>query len=92
MPLHGPRLSPSILVDEEITPVYNSKNYYAVKPGEILANRYQTLVKVDWGVSSTVWLARDLQGYPLISSTQFEALSVSDKRTGISRNQKLPWC
>jgi hypothetical protein len=62
MPSHGPRLSPSILVDEEITPVYDSKYYYAAKPGEVLADRYQTLVKVGWGVSSTVWLARDLQG------------------------------
>ena len=58
----GPSLPPAILVDEEISPVYNSKNFYPGKPGEVLADRYQTLVKVGWGVSSTVWLARDLQG------------------------------
>lgn len=63
-PMHssGPLLSPGILVDEEISPVYDSKYFYPAKPGEVLADRYQTLVKVGWGVSSTVWLARDLQG------------------------------
>ncbi|KAL3435985.1 kinase domain protein [Aspergillus tetrazonus] len=57
----GPSLSPSILVDEEISPVYNSKYFYPAKPGEVLGDRYQALVKIGWGVSSTVWLARDLQ-------------------------------
>ncbi|CAG8947746.1 unnamed protein product [Penicillium salamii] len=63
MPSPGPPLPPGILVDEEISPVYNSKYFYPAKPGKILADRYQTLVKVGWGVSSTVWLARDLQGH-----------------------------
>jgi hypothetical protein len=62
MPFPGPPLPPGILVDEEISPVYDSKYFYPAKPGEVLADRYQTLVKVGWGVSSTVWLARDLQG------------------------------
>ncbi|PYI04670.1 kinase domain protein [Aspergillus sclerotiicarbonarius CBS 121057] len=47
----------------EISPVYDSKCFYPAKPGQVLADRYQTLVKVGWGVSSTVWLARDLQGH-----------------------------
>ncbi|KMK60538.1 protein kinase, putative [Aspergillus fumigatus Z5] len=63
MPFPGPPLPPGILVDEEISPVYDSKYFYPAKPGEVLADRYQTLVKVGWGVSSTVWLARDLQGH-----------------------------
>lgn len=58
----GPLLPPGILVDEEISPVYNPKYFYPVRPGEVLADRYQALVKVGWGVSSTVWFARDLQG------------------------------
>lgn len=62
IPSPGPLLPPRILVDEEISPVYNPKYFYPVRPGEVLADRYQTLVKVGWGVSSTVWLARDLQG------------------------------
>ncbi|KAJ9197368.1 hypothetical protein DTO164E3_5801 [Paecilomyces variotii] len=62
-PSPGPPLWPSILVDEEISPVYDSKYFYPAKPGDVLADRYQILVKVGWGVSSTVWLARDLQGH-----------------------------
>ncbi|KAJ9212960.1 hypothetical protein DTO166G4_5464 [Paecilomyces variotii] len=62
-PSPGPPLWPGILVDEEISPVYDSKYFYPAKPGEVLADRYQILVKVGWGVSSTVWLARDLQGH-----------------------------
>ncbi|KAK2782299.1 hypothetical protein FQN53_000115 [Emmonsiellopsis sp. PD_33] len=61
MPSPGPLSPPGILIDEELSPVYNSKYFYPAKPGEVLANRYQTMVKVGWGVSSTVWLARDLQ-------------------------------
>ncbi|PYI29933.1 kinase-like protein [Aspergillus indologenus CBS 114.80] len=57
----GPPLPPGILIDEEISPFYNSNHFYPAKPGETLNDRYQTLVKVGWGVSSTVWLARDLQ-------------------------------
>lgn len=62
MPQPGPSLPPGLLVDEETSPVYDPKYFYPAKPGEILADRYQPLVKVGWGVSSTVWLARDLQG------------------------------
>lgn len=62
MPFSRPPLPPDILVDEEISPVYDSKHFYPAKPGEVLTNHYQILVKVSWGVSSTVWLARDLQG------------------------------
>ncbi|GAB1194129.1 hypothetical protein APSETT444_003370 [Aspergillus pseudonomiae] len=51
MPSPGPPLPLGILVDEEISPVYNSKYFYPAKPGEVLASRYQTLVKVGWGVS-----------------------------------------
>ncbi|OJJ74452.1 hypothetical protein ASPBRDRAFT_146493 [Aspergillus brasiliensis CBS 101740] len=63
LPSPGPLLPPGILIDEEISPVYNSKHFYLAKPGEVLADRYQALVKVGWGVSSTIWLARDLEGH-----------------------------
>ncbi|KAE8131512.1 kinase-like protein [Aspergillus pseudotamarii] len=68
MPSPGSPLPPGILVDEEISPVYDSKYFYPAKPGEIFADRYQTLVKVGWGVSSTVWLAlyRHIKGSELV--------------------------
>lgn len=62
-PPPGPLLPQDEPVDEEICPGYNSKRFYPAKPGEVLANRYQVLVKVGWGVSSTAWFARDMRGY-----------------------------
>ncbi|RAK77699.1 kinase domain protein [Aspergillus fijiensis CBS 313.89] len=61
IPSHGPPSPPGILVDEEISPFYNTKCLYPAKPGEVLADRYHIVVKVGWGVSSTAWLALDLQ-------------------------------
>lgn len=61
-PPPGPLLPQEELVDEEIRPGYNSTHFYPLKPGDVLANRYQALVKVGWGCSSTVWFARDLRG------------------------------
>ncbi|RAL01113.1 protein kinase [Aspergillus ibericus CBS 121593] len=51
------------LVDEEICPSYGLKKYYPAEPGQVLDNRYQILVKVGWGSSSTTWFARDIRGY-----------------------------
>ncbi|KAJ5100469.1 hypothetical protein N7456_006521 [Penicillium angulare] len=62
IPSPGPPCPSGILIDEEISPFYNPRNFYPAKPGEVLVDRYQIIVKVGWGVSSTVWFARDLQG------------------------------
>lgn len=53
------------LVDEELVSTYNPRNYYPAKPGEILANSYQLLVKIGWGAASTVWLAQDVTRHAL---------------------------
>ncbi|KAJ9209278.1 hypothetical protein DTO166G4_9119 [Paecilomyces variotii] len=47
-------------VDEELCPGYNSASFYPANPGEVLAERFQLLVKIGWGSQSTVWLARDI--------------------------------
>ncbi|QKX62035.1 uncharacterized protein TRUGW13939_09191 [Talaromyces rugulosus] len=62
-PPPGPLLPHEEPIDEEFCPSYNSTHCYPLKPGDVLANRYQALVKVGWGGSSTVWFARDLRGY-----------------------------
>jgi hypothetical protein len=38
------------LVDEELGRGYNPDHYYPAKPGEVLANQYQLLVKIGWGL------------------------------------------
>ncbi|GIK04877.1 hypothetical protein Aspvir_008975 [Aspergillus viridinutans] len=59
-PDSGPPIPQQELVDEEVCPNYNSASFYPAKPGEVLANKFQLLVKIGWGSQSTVWLARDI--------------------------------
>lgn len=54
-------LSTPDLIDEERVPWYEHRNFYPAKPGDILDDRFQILVKVGWGSSSTVWFARDMR-------------------------------
>ncbi|KAJ5950662.1 uncharacterized protein N7479_009075 [Penicillium vulpinum] len=88
IPSPGSPLPPGILIDEEISPVYDSKWYfYPAKPGEVLADRYQTLVKVGWGVSSTVWLARDLQEH-IEGPEKVVALKIANNNTSSASHER----
>ncbi|KKY16588.1 putative protein kinase domain protein [Diplodia seriata] len=49
-------------VEEETIPDYVATRYYPVRIGEVLRDRYQIVGKLGYGVTSTVWLARDLSG------------------------------
>ncbi|RAK71838.1 putative protein kinase [Aspergillus fijiensis CBS 313.89] len=53
-------LDQSAELDEETLPNYQPEKYYLVTQGEVLNDRYQTLAKLGYGVTSTVWLAKDL--------------------------------
>lgn len=70
-PLHLPPRDPTFaipshaVVDEERCPRYTPQVYYTAITGEILANNYQLLAKIGWGMSSTVWLARDIRRHVL---------------------------
>ncbi|QKX61152.1 uncharacterized protein TRUGW13939_08299 [Talaromyces rugulosus] len=72
-------ISPREIVDEEACPVYNPKYFYPAKPGEILSNHYQLLVKIGWGTRSTVWLARDNTRYRW-QSERFITLKIINNR------------
>ena len=50
----------SVEIEEETLPNYHPDKYYPVQQGEILNDRYQILAKLGYGVTSTVWFARDL--------------------------------
>ena len=47
-------------VEEETLPTYAPDKYYPIHIGELLDARYQVLVNLGYGVTSTVWLCRDL--------------------------------
>jgi hypothetical protein len=48
-------------IEEETIPGYVASRYYPVQIGEIFQTRYQVVGKLGYGVTSTVWLARDLR-------------------------------
>lgn len=57
------QLPPETPVDEERVPGYKLEHYYPANPGGMLLNRYRLEVKVGWGSSPTVWLAREVRKY-----------------------------
>lgn len=48
-------------VEEEELPDYIADRFYPVRLGEVFQGRYQTIAKLGFGSSSTIWLARDLR-------------------------------
>lgn len=48
-------------LEEESNERFKTGRYYPVNIGDIFASKYQVVGKLGWGVTSTVWLARDLQ-------------------------------
>lgn len=49
------------LVEEEEMDGFSSGDYYPMVIGDVLDSRYQVVGKLGFGVSSTVWLARDMR-------------------------------
>ncbi|KAG6847141.1 hypothetical protein H0H93_009902, partial [Arthromyces matolae] len=56
-----PTLDPSVPLEEEMLDEYIADRYYPVVSGDVFNSRYQVIQKMGYGVTSTVWLARDLQ-------------------------------
>ena len=48
-------------VEEETIPGYVVTRYYPVRIGQIFRDRYQVVGKLGFGMTSIVWLARDLE-------------------------------
>lgn len=53
-------LSSSKAIEEETLPKYSPRTFYAAKIGERLNGRYEVIAKLGYGMTATVWLARDL--------------------------------
>ncbi|KAM0280371.1 hypothetical protein ACHAQH_004084 [Verticillium albo-atrum] len=58
-------------IEEELFPDYNASRYYPILIGQVLQDRYQIVGKLGFGASSTVWLARDLEGRRHVSLKVF---------------------
>lgn len=53
-------IDPSEPIEEETLPEYKADLYYPVYIGQVFHDRYQMVGKLGYGVTSTIWLARDL--------------------------------
>ncbi|KAB8223030.1 kinase-like domain-containing protein [Aspergillus novoparasiticus] len=58
-------LDASSEIEEETLPTHSPEKYYPAQQGEVSNDRYQVLAKVGYGVTSTVWFARDLVEHEL---------------------------
>lgn len=57
-----PLLTAAKPIEEETLPKYSPQIFYGVKLGEKLNNgRYEIVTKLGYGMTATVWLARDTQ-------------------------------
>ena len=54
-------LADDVVLEEKGLPEYDRDAYYPVTLGEVFIERYQVVGKLGFGMSSTVWLARDMQ-------------------------------
>jgi hypothetical protein len=55
-------IDPSYKVEEEKLPTYKREAYYPMRIGEVIHDQYyQVVAKLGYGISSTVWLCRDLR-------------------------------
>lgn len=50
-------------IEEEKNPKYNPDAFYPAKIDEVLDNRYKLVAKLGYGMTATVWLAKDLQAF-----------------------------
>lgn len=58
---HADTISAFKQIEEETLPKYNANMFYPTRLDEVLNDRYQVITKLGFGVTATVWLARDLQ-------------------------------
>ena len=49
------------IIEEQLQPHWEKGVYCPVDIGEVFESRYQVVGKLGFGVTSTVWLARDMQ-------------------------------
>lgn len=56
----APILSSAKLYEEETLPRYTPAIFYPVRIGERINDRYEILAKLGYGMTATVWLARDM--------------------------------
>ncbi|KGO42280.1 hypothetical protein PEX2_079290 [Penicillium expansum] len=63
----------SQIFEEERFEDFKKGRYYPINIGDVLVFKYQVLGKLGFGTSSTVWLARDLDGHQYVTLKVYTA-------------------
>ncbi|OAA73986.1 protein kinase domain-containing protein [Cordyceps fumosorosea ARSEF 2679] len=66
-------------LEEESMPEYQADHFYPMVLGQLLHDCYQTVAKLGYGSSSTVWLARDLEKNQYVASKVYMHNSVKHR-------------
>lgn len=59
--------SKSHKIDEENYSWYSPKDFYPIRIGEVIQDRYQVITKLGYGTASTSWLCRDLSAHRYVA-------------------------
>ncbi|KAJ5782070.1 hypothetical protein N7457_003844 [Penicillium paradoxum] len=60
-------ISSEHVLEEEYFEEFRNGQYYPANLGDVLNSKYQIVGKLGFGVTSTVWLARDLEGHQYVT-------------------------
>ncbi|KAJ0425443.1 hypothetical protein BJY00DRAFT_298522 [Aspergillus carlsbadensis] len=58
------------ILEEERSALFKKGHYYLIKVGDVYTSKYHVIGKLGFGVISTVWLARDLEGHQYVTLKQ----------------------
>ncbi|KAG6175631.1 hypothetical protein E4U27_006036 [Claviceps purpurea] len=77
-------------IEEETLPNYVASRFYPVKIGEVFRARYQVVGKLGYGVTSTVWLARDFSerryvALKLYNTSEFSKFALDNELNAYKR-------
>ncbi|OAP62401.1 hypothetical protein AYL99_04604 [Fonsecaea erecta] len=78
----GDTISGHKQIEEETLPKYNPDHWYPVRLGEVLNHRYEIVVKLGFGMTATVWLARDLQADPNAGNRKYVTIKINVNTLG----------
>ncbi|KAL3466095.1 kinase-like domain-containing protein [Aspergillus heterothallicus] len=58
---------PSGVLEKERFEQFKQEQYYPANIGDVISSKYQIIGKLGFGTTSTVWLARDLEGHQYVT-------------------------
>ncbi|KAK2861261.1 hypothetical protein FQN49_004383 [Arthroderma sp. PD_2] len=73
------QIDSSVILEEETIPNYSPQKFYSVQIGDVFNQRYQTVGKLGYGASSTVWLCRDLMGHGYVTLKVYANISRANR-------------